>query len=484
MKNKHKRIYIVLISLAVSTILSFFMTSCMGMPGGLINDDIKKEGSLIEIFEVKKGDISQNITATGVLDVRTSNEYVLKAQGKVLKSMEKGDDFLKGDLLVEADNSEALDALKEQEKNIESIEIDIKYAQSSLDTAKINYQKALDENHIAIQLAQLNEEKAQEITENALVSLENANRSAALSYQSSALALEHAEKMLQYASTEQESAKKDYDLESTELNLQSTEASNSASLDQAQGSYDKSIIEQSSAYWDNLKSTKTAQSQIALASENIKAAELKLEQAKIKLDLAKMTLDDIEESFEEYKIYAEYDGIVFSNQYKVGEYSDNTGGISVIGTDYVVRATISENDISKLSEGSETLLTLDAYKDKDFEGLISQIIPIALDDDGITSYEVLIDFKDIPVQELFYGLSANVSILSSQAKDVIYVPIQAVYKENGITYVDILTNIHATEEDIHQFVEKRQIWTGINDYYYIEVTSGLKEGEIILTSDI
>jgi len=483
MKTKKKKMYVILSSLIFITVSLLLLTSCMQGPGMMVGNSQNGEDG-IEIFEVKKGDLVQEISTTGSITTKSQNDYTLQVQGEVIYALQKGDIFLKGDLLVEADPSELIRSLEEQQKNMESIEMDIETAKSSLSTSKINYQKALDENHIAIQLAGLNEEKALETSESALASLENANRSAAISYQSSEIALEQAEEMLQYANTEQEETQKEYEIDSAELKLESTKASNASSTDQAESSYEKAIIDQSSTYWNNLNSTQSAETQIRLASENIKTSELKLEQAIIKLDLAKMALQELEEDLEDYKVYAKYDGMVLASGYSEGEYASGSDGIIVIGNDVIVTTTISENDIYKISEEGRAEISLDAYKDIVFEGTIDDIIFIGEDDGGIVSYEAEISFENTSGIDIHYGLSANISIIISEVTDTAYIPLQAVYTEGGKSYVDVLTNIQADEENINKFIEKREVVTGINDYYYVEIISGLSEGEIIITSDI
>jgi len=84
----------------------------------------------------------------------------------MLEAVKAGYIFKEGELLVRVDDSEKQDSLFEIEKNIE-------LAESSLRLARLNYQSALDSNHIAIQQARLNEQKALESTEDAIKSLLN-----------------------------------------------------------------------------------------------------------------------------------------------------------------------------------------------------------------------------------------------------------------------------------------------------------------------
>jgi HlyD family secretion protein len=175
---------------------------------------------------------------------------------------------------------------------------------------------------------------------------------------------------------------------------------------------------------------------------------------------------------------------VLDTDFRVGEEAAGSGNISVFSNKFIVKVTISENDITKIVEGNEATVILDAYSDLELNGKVAEIIPISTDDGGIISFEVLIEFEEAEDIVLYYGLSASASIVTQKAEGVLYVPIQSVYKEGGISYVDLLISDQADSENISQAVKKTEITTGINDYTYIEVTSGLKEGDVIVTSRI
>ena len=471
--NKRKTILII-ISVLTIILISIVSVSCMGMgPFSGSTEETADQG--VEVFEVQRSNIYQTVSTTGTIDSEVQNTYTLQVTGEVLSTLEKGDTFRKGDILVEVDNSDGL-------LRLEQIESDIGLAESSLRTAKINYKKALDANHITIQLASLNTEKAEKSTESALNSLENANKSAELSYESANRALEEAREMLALAqsdpaTTDMQLAQYESNVKSAEEKLESIKTSNSSSATQAESSYKQSIISQSTTYWNDLSSLQSAEVQIELVKENIGQAEMKLELAKMDFESAKKDLDD-------YILYAPYDGIVYSSDFKIGEQSSGNNMISIISNDFLIKATIGETDISKVSSGEETYITLDAYPDNEFSGKVEKIIPIPVDEGGIISFEVVVKFNDTKEIEIYNGLSANVDIITEKAENVLLVPIQSVYKENEKSYVDLLVSKQAQPENIAESIKKVEVTTGINDYYYIEITSGLKEGDIIVTSRI
>jgi len=419
--NKRK-IILTLISAFILLLISAVSTSCVGIgPFSGSSNETVNQG--IETFEVQRGNIYQLVSTTGSVDSVSLNTYALQGSGGIISAPEKGDTFKEGDVLVKVDNSEGLLQLEKIEKNLKLSEI-------SLKAAKLNYQKALDANHITIQLADLNTEKAEESTKSALDSLENAN-----------------------------------------------EKGESSSISQAESSYNQSLLSQSTTYWSNLSSLQSSEAQMESTRDNVN-------QAGIQLELAKMDLGSAKEDLDDYILYAPYDGIVISSDFEVGKQAAGSATISLISDEFIVKITVSENDISKISKDDEALITLDAYSDVEFNGSVIKIIPVSTNVSGIISFEVLIEFETEEDIDLYYGLSANAAIITRKAENVIYAPIQSVYKEDGKSYVDLLISDQIDSENITQAVKKVEVTTGINDYSYIEITSGLKEGDIIVTSRI
>jgi len=418
-KNKRKTIFLI-ISASILLLILIISFSCMG-PFSDSEDNIVSQD--IETFEVKRGNIFQLVSTTGEVDSETLNTYTISFSGEIISALEKGDYFKEGDMLVDVANSDGL-------LQLERIENNLKISESSLRTARLNYQKALDAKHIAIQIADLNTEKAKESTESALSSLEDAN-----------------------------------------------DKGDSLSISQAQSSYDQSLLNESTTYWNNLSNLQSADVQIESTRENINQAEIQLELAKMDYEEAKKDLDD-------YILYAPYDGIIISSDFKTGDENLGNNVISITGDNFLIKATIGETDISKVSAGDEVYVTLDAYPDNQLSGEVEKIIPITVAEGNIISFEILIEFDDIGDIKIYYGLSTNVDIITEKAENVLYVPIQSVYKENGKSYVDLLVSEQVDSENITEVVKKVEVTTGINDYSYIEIASGLKEGDVIVTSRI
>jgi HlyD family secretion protein len=503
MGTNKRKVYASVVSVIVISLVIIFSVSCTGgLPFTGTGDG--KEGQDIEFFKVKRGDIFQIVSTTGSVDSDMQNTYTLQGSGEIISALEKGDIFSKGDILVEPEDSDGLFELTQVEKDIE-------LSESSLRAAQVSYQKALDENHIAVQLSEINIMKAEESAESALKSLEAANESASLSYESSSDALENVENTASWSITKAKSAldeaerilatdpgnevyqynvkaaEENYELikaqqqasiSGSEYSVETAEVQNKSSVISAQNSYEQSLLDQSYTYWNNLSSTQNAESQIETTRENIR-------QAEIQLDLVKMNLESAKENLlTDYKLIAPYDGVILSSDFRVGDQNSGTSTISVISNEFLIKATIGETDIPKISIGEESYISLDAYPDKEFSGMVEKVIPVSAEEGNIVSFEILINFTDNEEIEVFYGLSANVDIITEKADNVLFVPIQSVYKENDRSYVDLLVSEKSETEYAEESIEKVEVNTGINDYYYIEIISGLREGDVIITSRI
>lgn len=416
-----RKIFFITTAIAIIIIALLNLSAC-NRPGDI--------SEILDTFEVTKGDIIQTVTTSGYVDSSEQNDYSLSASGKVLCALSKGDTFSKGDVLIEIDNSR-------QELLIAQAEENLNTAKNSLALAKISYQQALDANHIAIQLAEVSTKLSEQSVKSALTALEDANRSLSL-------------------------IKKE-DL-STDLQLaQAVTQSHSA-----EGAYEQTLINQSSTYWSNLSSMQSAASQIEVAAKNIAQVETQLKLSEINLELAKLDMDSS-------IIRAPYDGIVLSSSYKEGQYaSPGINAISIISDDFIIKADINEIDVVNLQVGQDVDSRLDAYYENEFSGKIINISPISSNIGGVVSYELTVKPETGNGPELLYGLSASLTITTSGVENVLFVPIQSVYEEDGKSYVDLVAEDGG--------IEKTEVTTGMFNYDFIEIKSGLNEGDTILIS--
>ena len=459
LKKKASIISLIIVMVA----MTFLLFSCKP-EGGMFGDS--PEGT-VDTFEVTKGNIIQTVSTSGNVDSKYSNNYSLSSSGTVLKVLEEGDTFSKGDILIELDSNRAKLLMAQAEENI-------KISQNSLELAKLSYKQALDSNHIAVQLAETSKEQSELASASSYKSLENANNMASRSIESARIALENAESLLTVAegvpATDIFLEQYRGGVDSAAAAYEAAKAQSSSSKDTAESGYDQSLLSQSTTYWSNLSSQQAAEAQIAITAKNIEQAEIQLKLAGINYELLGLDSDS-------HIILAPYNGMVISSAYKTGEFAGpGVPAVNIASSEFVIRAAVNETDIVNMEIGQEVIITLDAYYNKILKGEILDISPVSSNIGGVVSYVVTAELQDTSDIKLFHGLSASMDITTSFLEDVLYVPIESVFEENGKESVDLVVG-----EDLYERVE---VETGLFNYDLIEIKTGLKEGDIIAVSGL
>lgn len=137
----------------------------------------------------------------------------------------------------------------------------------------------------------------------------------------------------------------------------------------------------------------------------------------------------------------------------------------------VFEASVDETDIGKLAIGQSASIALDAFADASFSGKISYISFVAEQSSGgSTVFPVKIAF-DTP-QSLRIGLNGDMTLVTQRAEAVLSVPAEAIREEKSKTYVYKKSNGNYL---------KTAIQTGPRNEDDIVITSGLSEGDVIVT---
>ena len=223
-------------------------------------------------------------------------------------------------------------------------------------------------------------------------------------------------------------------------------------------------------------------------------------------------------------IVAPIDGVILSLKVKKGE--SVTGNSFSVGTEMMtvadmsvleVRVDVGENDIIKIHIGDSADVEVDAYNNRKFKGVVTKMANstkassnIMSSSNDVTNYEVRIrldtaSYKDL-AGELFPfrpGMNASAEIRTKKVENVLAVPIAAVNarvkgsdksmedkrKEEKIIKdedaVSTATNENELEEVVFvlqkdETVKKVVVKSGVQDINYIEVVSGLNEGDKVV----
>ncbi len=178
---------------------------------------------------------------------------------------------------------------------------------------------------------------------------------------------------------------------------------------------------------------------------------------------------------------APFDGIVAELNGEVGEYlTPSPPGIQTLpAVDLIddsclyVSAPIDEVDAARLKLGMSARITLDAFRDRHFNGTVKRIAPyvLALEKQARTA-EVEVHFTDAAdAKALLVGYSADVDIIVTTHDPVLRVPTAAVMPGNRVLVLGadgVLKEVSFTP--------------GLSNWEFTEVTSGLAKGDRIVTS--
>jgi HlyD family secretion protein len=301
-----------------------------------------------------------------------------------------------------------------------------------------------------------------------------------------------------------------------------------ASLDQAKQALDRnqSLFEQkviSKAELEQYETTyRSAQANYNAAQQNIKSLEASVQSSQTGLTKANKDLSRT-------TIVSPMDGVISSLKVKKGE--SVAGNSFNVGTEMMtvadmsvmeVRVDVGENDIVKVNIGDSADVEVDAYNNRKFQGIVTQIASSTKSSLGgssndVTNYEVrirldkssysdLIDPAHIKKFPFRPGMNASADIKTKRKDNVLAVPITAINarvkgsdksvadkkkedeknkKDDNVTDETNSNSSDELEEVVFILqkdgkVKKVVVTSGIQDINYIEV-NGLKEGDEVIT---
>jgi len=139
-----------------------------------------------------------------------------------------------------------------------------------------------------------------------------------------------------------------------------------------------------------------------------------------------------------------------------------------------IQTQVDESDIGRIKLGQKVSFTVDAYPDKTFSGVVSNVSQKATVQSNVVYYSVLVDV-DASNNLLKPTMTARVSISVAESKNTLLVPLAAIKGNNGQQYVMVVEK-GKTQSTL--------VTTGIAGDDKIEIVSGVTEGQEVLASQI
>ncbi len=451
---------------------------------GLFVGNLNRKAHIIDsatpIFaDVKKGDLIIKIVESGSL--RSLNSVILGSeirsnQAKIVKLIPEGTYVKKGDLIVQFDETLF-------EDNIALLKTEIKEAKAVLEQTKKDLKLQIAKNEDEVKTAEhqvlLLGLKLSNVLEGVGVVEEKELEAK----------VEEAERMVTQAENEYNDFKEMYnkefinrdELDKAKLSLLRArselsiarlrfnthkEYTNPANIEKAKAELNKAR--------DELAQLKqTTYYQIARQGSIVKRAEVRLESA---IERLKLTEDQLKKT----KIYAPISGFVVYKKIAIGgerrkvQIGDSVWshqGIILIPdlSKMIVDTRIREIDIHRVEPAQSVIVQIDAYPDLKLKGWVDLVGTLASQDgDSIGKYfnlQIALDDNDYRLRP---GMTARVEILVDRLKNVLYIPVGAVFEREGKT----ICRVKGREGP-----EERDIQTGKSNEDYVEVKKGLREDE-------
>ncbi len=417
-------------------------------------------GTPVEVTEALKGNIAQTVDTSGTVSSEESKTYFadVTAQVDTLNVM-AGQSIKKGDVLLSYNTEDLEDALyqTELESKISTYGADaaivgIDSAQKKAADAAVNYEDA--KKYVAHYTECVGQANAQ------------LGQATALSEEQGRLAAEidRLTKKLQNNPKDKKAAEV---LEKTEKEYKK--------VTKELKNYDiasiQSSLETCSA---DLAEYKALMKEYEMSKEGDPAASLSRAQQSVMKESAQHAKKSVADQLEVAKagVKADFDGIVSEVTAVAGQTA--TEGMQLFtvynSNELKVTLAVTKYDMNKLALGQKAEIKIN---ENEYVGTVSNISRIAtMNSSGTSTVNVDIHI-DNPDENIILGMDAKVSVQTAEEKDILIIPSASVnYSSKGVFCYVLADGI----------IEKREIETGISDDEFIQVVSGLKEGDKVVTN--
>lgn len=195
------------------------------------------------------------------------------------------------------------------------------------------------------------------------------------------------------------------------------------------------------------------------------------------LAAAQLKLDNAQNTYNRRNIVSTINGVVTEITAREGDYVSQGGAAFRLDNieHYYIPMDVSELDVVKVHDGMKALVKLDANTEKTYEGIVQTVSASGTSSDNRVTFETMVEILK-PDEKVKIGMTAEVDLVLSEKENVLLVPSNAVFHENGVSYVAV-SNGNSTN-DI-------PVTVGLTSETVTEITGGfLKEGDAVVVPSI
>lgn len=371
-----------------------------------------------KLAKVEIGSIAKSVVATGKVEPLSKVDIKSKASGLIkYLYVNAGDRVREGQLLVELDKETLEAQLKEAKAVLRSAESNLQEMKSQGKTLQANLRKAqLEAESKDYEFAAAEYRRQRELFDQGLIS------------------------------------KSDFD--SVEQKMQSADVAE-----------------------------KSLRAAVTVKQAEIEQNDRTIEKSRAEVVQAQAQYERAEENLNYASIRSPISGIVLSREVEVGDavssilqLGSNATLIMTLGDvqELYIKGKVDETDIGLVKLDQPVRVTVDAYKNRTFQGKVFRIAPMGVEKDNVTRFEVRVSILN-DLDLLKANMSANAEIILEEHHNVLLVPESAlIYNEKKATFVEV--------PDLSTKTGRRQvrIKVGLGNGSRTEVLSGLKLGEQVV----
>ena len=277
-------------------------------------------------------------------------------------------------------------------------------------------------------------------------------------------------------------------IKTAEHNVKAAEAAvNTAQTSIAQAQAKAASTAQSARQTANTAAAQVKTAEASLATTSAPPTKADVDAAAAAVANAQVAVKTAQNNLDGATLTAPIDGAVTAISGTVGQWitggavttnaTSATGGIITLATldDLQVTANVNEADVGKVKLHDPVSFTIAAFPGKTFAGEVTQIQPTGVTTSNVVTYAITSSIKSVHGETLYPGMTATVTVTTAEQKDAVVVPNSALAfaKTQGENQaVMVLQNGKPIPT---------KVTTGLSDGTNTAVTSGLQEGQVVMT---
>jgi HlyD family secretion protein len=221
---------------------------------------------------------------------------------------------------------------------------------------------------------------------------------------------------------------------------------------------------------------RAAQSQLSVARAGVAQAAASVAQSQAALERA-------EEELANVTIRAPIAGTILRRDVEIGSPVSSILNMGAAATPVMtigdisqvfVRGRVDESDIGRVRLGQPARITVETFKDRSFQGKVTEISPMGVEKENVTNFEVKVSIEN-PGKELKANMTANAEIILEEHPDSLIVPEAAItYDARRNAFLDLLDPAAKSGR------RRVPIKVGVSNGTRTQVLDGVKQGDRVV----